>query len=129
MTDEDGRRRLKVAVVGPSAAGKSTLVNALREAGYNARHVAQEHSYVKDMWQRFVQPDTLIYLDVSFAELQRRRPGEWGPQRHAQEVERLAHARQHCDLYIPTDGLAAQEVREQALAFLRHLPPSSETPA
>ena len=125
MTDEDGRRRLKVAVVGPSAAGKSTLVTALREAGYNARHVGQEHSYVKDMWQRFVQPDVLIYLDVSFAESQRRRHGDWGPQRHAQEVERLAHARQHCDLYVPTDGLTAQDVREQALAFLRHLPPSA----
>ncbi|MBP9503378.1 MAG: hypothetical protein KBF17_14555, partial [Candidatus Promineofilum sp.] len=48
---------LRVAVVGPCASGKSTLVAALRAAGYDARHPAQEHSFVKDMWRRRVDPD------------------------------------------------------------------------
>jgi hypothetical protein len=63
-----------VAVVGPCASGKSTLVAALRERDYTAHHVAQEHSYVPDMWQRMVHPDVLVYLHVSYqvARLRRR---------------------------------------------------------
>ena len=58
--------RLIIGVVGPCAAGKTTLVAALREMGYNVRHIAQEHSYVPYMWQRLAKPDLLIYLDVSY---------------------------------------------------------------
>jgi guanylate kinase len=35
-----------VIVVGPCAAGKSSLVARLRAAGVRARSVSQEHSYV-----------------------------------------------------------------------------------
>lgn len=109
-----------MAVVGPSAAGKSTLVAALRERGYDARHVAQEHSYVPDMWQRVTKPDALIYLDVSYeAACQRRQMLVWGPQQLEEERQRLSHARTHCDLYILTDDLTAGEVLEQALGFLQ----------
>lgn len=112
---------LIVAVVGPSAAGKSTLVAALREAGYTARHVAQEHSYVPDMWQRIHPPDVLIYLDVSYEATRSRRHVSWGPERRDGEVARLAHARQHADLVINTDTLSAERVRERVLSFLRSL--------
>lgn len=109
-----------MAVVGPSAAGKSTLVAALRERGYDARHVAQEHSYVPDMWQRIAKPDVLIYLDVGYeVACQRRRMLLWGLPQWEEERRRLAHARTHCDLYIPTDDLTPEEVLEQALGFLR----------
>jgi hypothetical protein len=54
-----------IAAVGPCTSGKSTLVRALRERGYNAREVVQEHSYVPAMWQVFAQPDILIYLYIS----------------------------------------------------------------
>ncbi len=114
----EGRAR-RVAVVGPSAAGKSTLVAALRERGYDARHVAQEHSYVPDMWQRIARPDVLIYLDVGYeAASQRRRMLAWGTPQWEEECRRLSHARTHCDLYILTDDLTPDEVLERALDFL-----------
>jgi hypothetical protein len=105
-------------VVGPCTAGKSTLVDALREAGFNARHVAQEHSYVPDMWQQFVRPDVLIYLDVSYQTARQRRRISWGPEWLAVQRRRLAHARQHCDLYIPTDYQTAEAILAQVLDFL-----------
>jgi ribose 1,5-bisphosphokinase PhnN len=112
---------LIVAVVGPSAAGKSTLVAALREAGYAARHVAQEHSYVPDMWQRIHPPDVLIYLDVSYEATKSRRHVSWGPERREEEVARLAHALQHADLVVDTDTLSAEGVRERVLRYLQSL--------
>ena len=45
-----------IAIVGVCASGKSTLAKALRERGYNARQVLQEHSYVPYMWQRITRP-------------------------------------------------------------------------
>jgi deoxyadenosine/deoxycytidine kinase len=119
MNSEDAWPDLVVAVVGPSASGKSTLVTRLKAAGYAARHVAQEHSYVKDMWQRIHPPDVLIYLDVSYEISRQRRPlVVWGPDRRAVEVERLSHARQHCDLYIDTVDLSPDEIFEKVLVFL-----------
>jgi len=107
-----------VAVVGPCASGKSTLVERLEQAGYNAREVNQEHSYVPSMWQRFTNPDLLIYLDVSQEVASRRRRSEaeaawWGAMR-----ERLRHAMEHADLRIDTDGLTSEEVVAEAVAFL-----------
>ena len=108
-----------IAVVGPCASGKSTLVAALRERDYTARHVAQEHSYVPDMWQRITAPDVLVYLDVSYEVAHRRRPGAWGPEVLEIEGERLRHARAHCDLYIDTDPLTPQAVLKRVLGFLQ----------
>ena len=68
-----------IAVVGPCGAGKSTLVRELTRRGFHAREVAQEHSFVPAMWQRFTQPDLLIYLDVSREEAQRRMPQTFPP--------------------------------------------------
>ena len=114
-----GRPRApRVAVVGPCTSGKTTLVHALREAGYDARQPAQEHSYVPDMWQRLTQPDVLIYLDVTYEAARQRREIAWGPERLEAEAGRLAHARTHCDLYLQTAGLTIEQVRERALAFL-----------
>jgi nicotinamide riboside kinase len=118
MTRRSDRPGPTIAVVGPCTSGKSTLVHALRELGYTARMPAQEHSYVPDMWQRMVQPDVLIYLDVSWEVARTRRSISWGPERIADENERLAHARAHADLYLDTDPLTAAEVQQRVLAFL-----------
>ncbi|MEZ4519960.1 MAG: hypothetical protein R3C44_25080, partial [Chloroflexota bacterium] len=84
---------LRVAVVGPCASGKSTLIEALRAAGYDARHPAQEHSFVPDMWQRLVSPDVLVYLDLSYAAFRTRRPHHDPGQAYLDEQHRrLAHA-------------------------------------
>jgi deoxyadenosine/deoxycytidine kinase len=108
-----------IGVIGPCSAGKSTLIQALGDHGYSARHIAQEHSYVPDMWRRIVNPDVLIYLDVSYTVSMRRRPLEMDEKEFFEEVSRLSHAREHADLYLHTDNLTPQEVLDQVLGFLK----------
>ena len=117
------RPALKIAVIGPCLSGKSELVADLRARGYNARHVAQEHSYVQDMWQRIAQPDVLVVLDVSYEVACQRKKISWGPERLERQRARLAHARQHCDLYINTDNLTIDEVRARVYALLAGFEP------
>lgn len=113
---------IRVAVVGPCASGKSTLVEALRAAGYDARHPAQEHSYVPDMWQRLVDPDVLIYLDLSHEAYRARRPkDDAGPEYLDMQRARLAHARTRADLVIDTSGMTAEAVGEHVLSVLEML--------
>ncbi len=112
--------RETVGVVGPCAAGKSTLVKRLREAGYRARHIAQEHSFSPSMWQRLsTAPDILIFLDVSYPVSAARRPdSRWRQADYEEQQRRLAHARRHADLYIQTDALTPEEVFRQVREFL-----------
>ena len=113
---------LRVAVVGPCASGKSTLVAALRAAGYDARHPAQEHSYVPDMWRRLVDPDVLIYLDLSYETYRARRPhDDAGPEYLAMQRERLAHARMHAGLVLDTSEMVAGDVKLRVLDYLDSL--------
>lgn len=114
------RGALKISVVGPCASGKSTLTQALRQAGYAVRQPAQEHSYVPAMWHRLTRPDVLIFLDVDYAAVYRRRPrGGGGPERLEEQHRRLAHARQHCDLYVDTSQLTPDEVQDRVFEFLQ----------
>jgi deoxyadenosine/deoxycytidine kinase len=115
--DEPDNRPL-IAVVGPCASGKTLLVQALKERGYNAREVLQEHSYVPAMWQRITQPDILIYLDISEETARQRRPTS-APRGWWRTLEqRLSHAKKHADLYLRADQAAPHEVLEEVLAFL-----------
>jgi cytidylate kinase len=114
----ENRNRPLIAVVGPCASGKSLLVQALRERGYNAREVAQEHSHVPAMWQRITHPDLLIYLDTSWEVAHQRRPTDAGADWWDELARRLRHARQHADLYIHTDALTPQQVLDRVQAFL-----------
>lgn len=111
-----------IAIVGVCAAGKTTLAHLLREQGYNARPVMQEHSYVPTMWQRITKPDILIYLfaDLETVRWRRHDPAfpEW---LFEQELHRLRHAREHCQINIDTCALTTQEVLSQALAGLARL--------
>ncbi len=102
-----------IGIVGPCAAGKTTLVAALRSRGYLVRHIAQEHSYVKDMWRQISNPDLLIYLDVSFEESTKRTGSSWKRDIFDKQVERLLHAREHADLYILTDDLTPEQVLKE----------------
>jgi len=125
----EGTYFLLIAVVGPCASGKSCLVEGLRAYGYNAREVVQEHSYVPTMWQRITRPDFLIYLDVSWKVACQRRlwagVDDVSPSWWQEQGRRLAHAREHADLYIDTDLLSIQAVLAEALSFLRvYVPPS-----
>lgn len=107
-----------IGIVGPCSAGKSTLISALSRHGYTAKHIAQEHSFVPDMWQRITNPDTLIYLDVSYQESMHRRPLEMTLNEFKEQKRRLIHALNHADLYLDTEHLTIEEVRNQVLSFL-----------
>ncbi len=108
-----------VKIAGISASGKSTLVQGLREAGYDARSVSQEHSQVADMWRRIRPPAVLIYLDVTLDAQRQRRPDvSWSETNLETERKRLAHAHTWADLHIDTSSLAAGETLAVALDFL-----------
>ena len=107
-----------IGIVGPCAAGKSTLVTALRSQGHQVRHIAQEHSYVKDMWKQISNPDLLIYLDVSFEVSTSRTGSDWTDDIFRKQIERLKHARQHADLYIMTDDLTPNQVLDEVKKYL-----------
>jgi deoxyadenosine/deoxycytidine kinase len=109
----------QIGVVGPCAAGKSTLINVLMERGYTARHIAQEHSYVPDMWQRLVNPQHLVYLDVSYDESQQRRPTDMRLSEFEEQNFRLRHAREHASLYIDTDQRSIPEVLAAVLQYIQ----------
>ena len=103
---------VKIGVVGPCGAGKSTLVQALRERGIDAHEIAQEHSGVPAMWQRITRPDLLVYLDVSRETAERRL------ERGEEMPARLAHARAHADLIVETGGRTPEEVAGRVAEFL-----------
>jgi len=107
-----------IAIVGPCASGKTTLAEGLQTHGYDARQIAQEHSYVKDMWKQITDPDILIYLDASFETCTERKQLNWKQKEFDEQVRRLSHARENCDLYIFTDELAPGEILERTLSFL-----------
>jgi guanylate kinase len=108
-----------IGVVGPCGAGKTTLTQGLDAMGYTTRHIAQEHSYVPDMWQRITNPDTLIFLQASYPVATTRRDLNWSEAEYAEQQRRLSHARQHADLYLETDTLTIREVLERALDFIK----------
>ena len=110
-----------LGVVGPCAAGKSTLVDQLRAKGFSAKHIAQEHSYVADMWAKIAQPDILIYLDVSYEISCERNRFIWSQKIYNNQEERLAHAKVNADLYLDTDNLTPAEVFETVVSFLENL--------
>jgi predicted ATPase len=112
------RKNLLIGVVGPCAAGKSTLIAGLKERGFDARHIAQEHSYVQDMWQRITDPGLLIFLDVSYPVSCARRKLDWTEADWREQQRRLSHAREHADFYLDTDGLDIAGVLRVVLQFL-----------
>lgn len=117
MKEDDGR--LLIGVVGPCGSGKSTLIAGLEKHGYRCRHIAQEHSYVKHMWQVIANPDVLVFLQCSFENATSRRKLNWTPADYQEQQRRLSHALEHADLIIETDALDPEGVLAQALNFLQ----------
>lgn len=108
-----------IGIVGPCSAGKTTLIQGLKLHGFTARHIAQEHSFVPNMWLRITRPDVLIFLDVSYKVSQRRRKLDWLEKDFKEQQLRLAHAREHADLVIKTDHLAMEEVLITVVDYLK----------
>ena len=105
-----------IGIVGPCSAGKSTLIRKLQRKGYICRHIAQEHSYVPQMWQKIVNPLVLIYLDVSYEVSIQRRLLNLTTAEFDEQKKRLRHAYQNADIYIFTDPLSPEEVFAEVLA-------------
>ena len=114
MTNPSQRSKF-IGLVGPCSAGKSTLIDKLQDEGYQSRHIAQEHSYVPDMWQKIVNPLVLVYLDVSYEVSMDRKRLNMSPQEFDEQNNRLDHARQHADIYLFTDPLNPEEVLDAVL--------------
>ncbi|MBC7877886.1 MAG: hypothetical protein H7Y59_12025 [Anaerolineales bacterium] len=110
---------LLIGVVGPCGSGKSTLITGLEKHGYRCRHIAQEHSYVKHMWQVITKPDILIFLQCSFENSTTRRKLNWQPADHEEQLRRLAHAHDHAHFIVDTDSLNADDVLTQVLNYLQ----------
>jgi thymidylate kinase len=107
-----------IGVVGPCSAGKTTLIQGLKARGYSARHIAQEHSFVPDMWKRITNPDILIYLDVSYEVSMRRRQLDLTEKEFQIQLDRLSHARQHANFSVHTDRLNPDQVLDQVGDYL-----------
>ena len=107
----------KIVVVGPCAAGKSTLVAALRALGYDAYVSGQEHSEIASLWQHS-QPDVLIALDADISAVRDRRGGSWPEWLHELQVRRLAAASRAANLAIDTTALSPQTVIDRVVAYL-----------
>jgi deoxyadenosine/deoxycytidine kinase len=118
MDEPPSTNKPLIGVVGPCGSGKTTLIAGLARLGYRTRHIAQEHSYVKDMWQRLTNPDILVFLDASWPITCQRRSLDWTEAEWQEQQFRLGHARANADLYIDTDGLSIEAVLERVLRFL-----------
>lgn len=108
---------MRVVLVGPCGAGKSTIAAELARRGINAIVVGQEHSIVRDLWRR-PEPDLLVYLDASLETVRARRGHDWPEWLYRLEQERLAEARAHADLVLDTGLLTVDDVVVRILSVL-----------
>jgi hypothetical protein len=74
---------------------------------------------VPAMWQIISKPDILIYLGASFPVSTFRRQLNWQEKDYAEQLRRLAHAREHAHLVVNTDDLTPAQVLNIALDFLK----------
>jgi deoxyadenosine/deoxycytidine kinase len=103
-----------IGIVGVCGSGKTTLLNGLATLGFNCLHIAQEHSFVPDMWERICNPDFLIYLEASYETTVTRKNLQWSQFEYQEQISRLRHANSRADIHISTDKLTRQEVLEKA---------------
>ncbi len=113
-------KRLIIGLVGPCKSGKTVLKRGLTARGYAVKHIAQEHSFVPEMWQKIAKPDVLVFLDVSFPVTLQRSSLHWHQSEYEEQLRRLTHAREHAHIYIDTSPLTPQQVLEEVI---RQLPP------
>jgi len=114
-----------VVVIGPCAAGKTTLVSRLIEEGISAVSPAQEHTLIPDLY-RHRGEGMVVYLDVSFEEAARRRDIDWGPERLQEQKDFMDSSRRAADVYILTDDLSPDEIAERVLRAVRNRSESPE---
>ena len=105
-------------VVGPCAAGKSTLAAGLRRLGFRAMVSGQEHSDIPTLWRR-AEPDVVVALDVDLATIRRRRDDDaWPEWLYSLQRERLEQAKQAAAIRVDTTTSDVDDVLAQVAAFL-----------
>lgn len=104
-----------IGIVGPCASGKTTLIHQLSSLGYQCRHIAQEHSYVPDMWKRLTNPDILVFLDVSYEVTLQRKKLNWTKEEFKIQLDRLRDAYGNADILIETDLLTPTQLVSQVV--------------
>ena len=107
----------RAVIVGPCAAGKSTLAEALCRRGYDAYVCAQEHSLIRSLW-RHQNPDVVIFLEVDLETVRRRRGQEWPEAIFVEQMRRLSEARLAADLVIDTATTDVAEMVARTIEFL-----------
>jgi len=108
---------LLIVIVGNCCSGKTTLANLLKDKGYNAKAVLQEHAISKKMWRR-TKPDILVYLSCNLETAKTRRSFSWGQHRLDNQKKLLSDAYQNADLIIETDNLTKEEVCQKVIKYL-----------
>jgi cytidylate kinase len=108
-----------IGVVGPCGSGKTTLTRSLQEHHITVRHIAQEHSYVPEMWKIISNPTFLVFLNVSFEIATQRRKLNWSIAEFEEQLRRLKHARDNADLVIDTDSMNPDDVLTAVLHFIQ----------
>jgi shikimate kinase len=112
---------MKIGIVGPCAAGKTTLAHNLSILGYDAHPIGQEHSEVQTMWRQMTHPDILIYLDASLQTICARLNVTWEQRYVDEQKRRLSDARAHAQFVLITDGLSRERVASCAVEFLESI--------
>ncbi|MDQ3657026.1 MAG: hypothetical protein M3457_18380 [Chloroflexota bacterium] len=114
------RKEPRVVVVGPCASGKTTLVRNLQAMGVDARVSGQEHSAIRNLWQR-LEPDVLIALDLDLETLRERRGPTWPAGLYGVQHARLEGAFDSANMLIDTSRTPEAEVLDAAMeAIARH---------
>jgi len=108
----------KIGLVGPCGAGKTTLSNLLNALGISCQAIAQEHSFIPDMWKKITNPEILVYLHASYDVTMNRKKFHWTEKEYDEQIHRLSHARSHADVLIQTDTISAQEVLARILDYI-----------
>ena len=105
-----------VAVVGICAVGKTTVVRGLRDEGYSAIEIPQEHSEVPYLWARS-DPSFVVCLDAEDDIVWSRRE-YLHPERLQLQRQLLSYARDKADLQIDVSGLDNEEVISEVVEAL-----------
>lgn len=114
----------RVVVVGPCASGKTTLVRNLQAMGVDARVSGQEHSAIRNLWQR-LHPDILIALDLDLETLRERRGPAWPAGLYSVQHARLEGAFDSADILIDTGRTSEFAVLEAAMEVVARYRASS----
>lgn len=105
----------RIVVIGPCAAGKSSLVARLKARGLDASACAQEHSDVPYLWQ-LSKPDLVLFLDADRDTIGARRGVAWPDAFDRAQRRRLTRARARADCYIDSSELTPEQVAARAMA-------------